>query len=395
MPSTTSALLPIMATVLAGFLTIGLALPVLPLQVHQVLGFGAFAVGLVTGCQFGAAVLTRVSAGHYADTKGAKRGVMLGLATASASGLLYLLSVAIGTDPAASLTVLLCGRALLGAAESLIITGGVSWGLAVAESDRAGKVIAWVGTAMFAALALGAPVGTALYGAAGFSAIGLATVLLPLATALLIFRVPGVAPVPTANRPSLRSVADAVWLPGVGAAFASLGYGVILTFGSLLYAQLHWQPVWLSFCAFAAALILARLTLGDLPDRLGGARIALLFAIVEGAGLALIAWTTGPLVAALGAAMTGFGYSLVYPGLGKEAVRSLPPESRGVAMGMYTIFLDLALGLGSPLLGLVAGWSGVAGAFAAGALLQVGTLIAARLLLAGRSDGQTRPKAAG
>jgi hypothetical protein len=62
--SSIGALIPIMAVVLIAFLIIGLALPVLPLHVHQDLGFGAFIVGLVTGSQFGASLLSRMSAGH-------------------------------------------------------------------------------------------------------------------------------------------------------------------------------------------------------------------------------------------------------------------------------------------------------------------------------------------
>ena len=44
-----TALLPIMGVVLVAFLVIGIALPVLPLHVHQGLGLGTFVVGLVTG----------------------------------------------------------------------------------------------------------------------------------------------------------------------------------------------------------------------------------------------------------------------------------------------------------------------------------------------------------
>jgi MFS family permease len=88
-----AALIPIMAVVLIAFLIIGLALPVLPLHVHQDLGFGAFIVGLVTGSQFGASLLSRVSAGHYADRRGPKRAVIIGLVTAIGAGLLYGLSV--------------------------------------------------------------------------------------------------------------------------------------------------------------------------------------------------------------------------------------------------------------------------------------------------------------
>ena len=44
--------------VLIGFLVIGLALPVLPLHVHQELGLGTFVVGLVTGSQFAASLVS-------------------------------------------------------------------------------------------------------------------------------------------------------------------------------------------------------------------------------------------------------------------------------------------------------------------------------------------------
>jgi hypothetical protein len=63
------------------------------------------------------------------------------------------------------------------------------------------------------------------------------------------------------------------------------------------------------------------------------------------------------------------GFALVYPGLGIEAVRRAPPQSRGLAMGAYTAFLDVALGFGSPTLGVLAGWSGLSSVFLAAALL--------------------------
>src|SRR5437764_2067209 len=88
------ALLPIMAVVLVAFLVIGLALPVLPLHVHQGLGLSTFVVGLVTGSQFVASLISRVWSGHYADRRGGKRAVVIGLATAAVSGLLYLVSLA-------------------------------------------------------------------------------------------------------------------------------------------------------------------------------------------------------------------------------------------------------------------------------------------------------------
>src|SRR6059058_4961234 len=119
-----TCLLPIMGVVFMAFLIIGMALPVLPLHVHQGLGLSTFVVGLVTGSQFVASLISRVWSGHYADSRGAKRAVIAGLLAAVGGGLLYLLSLRFVAAPVVSATVLLLGRALLGVAESLIITGG-------------------------------------------------------------------------------------------------------------------------------------------------------------------------------------------------------------------------------------------------------------------------------
>src|SRR3954454_8317556 len=385
------ALLPIMAVVLVAFLVIGLALPVLPLHVHQGLGLGAFVIGLVTGSQFVASLVSRVWAGQFSDSRGAKQAVVAGLLAAVAGGLFYLLSLRFVGAPSVSVTILLLGRALLGAAESFIITGGVSWGLALAGPANAGRVIAWVGMAMFAALALGAPLGTALYAVGGFPAIAASTTLVPLATIALVAPL---APVPLqrGTRPALLKVARVVWKPGFGSALSSIGFGTMIAFSSLLSAERQWTPVWLLFSVFAASLVAARLFLGHVPDKLGGARVALISVVVEATGLALIWLAPTQAVAAAGASLTGLGFALVYPGLGVEAVRRAPPQSRGLAMGAYTAFLDVALGFGSPALGLVAGWAGLGAVFLASALVVLGAAGVALHLL---RDNQPRSSGPG
>jgi len=237
--------------------------------------------------------------------------------------------------------------------------------------------------AMFAALAVGAPIGTALYEIGGFVAIALATTLVPLATVALALRMKTVPASQSAARRPFMSVAAAVWMPGLGAAFGSIGFGAILAFSSLFFAEREWSPVWLAFTAYAVSLIAARLVFGHLPDRLGGARVALISVLIEAAGLALIWLAPGPVVAAVGAMLTGLGYSLVYPGFGVEAVRRAPPESRGLVMGIYTAFLDVALGFGTPALGLVGAWGGLRSVFMASTLIVLcATVIAVPLIKA-------------
>src|SRR6516164_8003461 len=129
-----AALLPIMGVVFVAFLVIGMAMPVLPLHVHNGLGLGTFVVGLVAGSQFAASMISRPWAGHYSDSRGAKRSVIVGLLAAAASGLLYLVSLGFTAAPLSSVSILLLGRGLLGGAESFIITASVSWGLALVDS---------------------------------------------------------------------------------------------------------------------------------------------------------------------------------------------------------------------------------------------------------------------
>lgn len=350
----TTLIFPIMGAVFASFLLVGIALPVLPMHLTDDLGFGPLVVGLVTGSQFIASVLSRVWAGRLADRRGGKDAILLGLTISGVAGLLYLLSLTFLATPALSAGILLVGRAGIGIAESLVITGAVTWAMSVSGAAHSGRVVAWIGTAMFGAMALGAPLGTVIYEASGFAGISLSTVLISLAVALAFVPLGYSKPAPTKDGRTLLSVLGAVWVPGVAAALSSLGYGAILAFGTLLFVQNGWNPVWLPFSAYAAALIAARLLLGHLPDRLGGARVAAIFIVVETVGLIMIWIAPGPLVAAAGCVVVGFGYSLVYPGLGAVAVGRVDAATRGQAMGLYTVFLDIALGFGSVGLGVLA-----------------------------------------
>lgn len=378
-----ATLLPIMGVVLVAFLIIGFGMPVLPVHVHDGLGLGTVWVGLIAGSQFAAALITRPWAGHYSDRRGAKRAVVAGLGIAAASGLLYLLSLHFVSAPLTSASILLSGRLLLGGAESFIITGGVSWGLALVDERNTGRVIAWIGAAMFAAFALGAPIGAALNDAWGFAAIAFTTTLAPLVALALALPLTAVVSSSQARTGFIR-VLSTVWMPGLGSALSTVGFGAVTAFVTLLFAERGWSHGWLPYSVFAVALILARLAFGRLPDQLGGARVALVCLLIEAVGQSLLWLADLPELALLGAALTGIGFSLVYPGFGVEAMLRVPPQSRGLAMGAYTVFLDLALGVGGPALGLVASSAGLPAVFLVGALVALGGVPIALRLAASR-----------
>lgn len=360
------SLLPITLAVFIAFLTIGLPLPVLPLHLHDGLGLGPTAIGIVIGTQFATAVSTRAWAGSFADTRGAKRAVVLGLLMSSLSGAAYAASQLFVNAPMVSAGILLLGRVLLGCGESLVATGALTWSVGRVGASNAGKVMAWVGIAMYGAYACGAPAGVAVYARWGFMGIGLAAVVIPLLALATIVGVPSIPPSGAARVPFYR-VLNHVWIPGLGLALSSMGFGLITAFIALLFSTRGWGDASLAFTAFGLAFIGARLFFGHLPDKIGGARIALVCVGIEALGQLAIWGADGTALAYLGAALTGFGYSLAFPGFGVEAVRRAPPQSRGAAMGSYVAFLDLSLGLTAPAAGLAASAWGVGSVYLIGA----------------------------
>jgi predicted MFS family arabinose efflux permease len=111
------------------------------------------------------------------------------------------------------------------------------------------------------------------------------------------------------------------------------------------------------------AFIAARLLFIQAINRWGGFPVSIVCLAVESVGVLLL-WRAGsPQMALGGAALTGFGYSLIYPALGVEAVRRVTQQNRGTALGVYTVFADLSFFMVGPLAGAVIGSFGYASAF--------------------------------
>jgi MFS family permease len=360
------------------FLAMGLPLPVLPMRVHGALGFGTFVVGLAIGAQAWATLVTRHAAGARTDEHGPRHAALFGLILSVLASSSYAVSAAV-PDPYASLAVLLLGRVLLGIGESLVITGALAWGVALAGRERSGLVMAWIGIAMYGALAFGAPLGSALDARVGFVGMSIVAALAPLSGIMGALLARPVKPVGGARLP-LHRVARLIWLPGAGLSLCALGFGAIAAFATLHFHERAWPHSALAMTAFGAAFVLARLLFGSLPDRFGGARIAAASASVATIGQLGLWFASSGTMAVAAAALTGFGFSLAFPSFGVEAIRRVPPQNRGVALGAYTACFDLAMGVGVPLLGMVVGTFGYDAAFAVGAATGAASLVIAIVL---------------
>lgn len=374
-------LLPFMLTVFVGFFAMGMALPVVPRHVHETLGQGTLAVGIVMGSQYLSALLVgRMWAGDTTDGRGPKGAALFGLAAAFGVAALYLASVPFTAAPAKSLAIVLAARLLTGVAESFIITSTMAWGFTRMGPAHAGKVFGWMGVALFAGFAAGAPAGMALHGQFGFAGVAIAMLLVTLAGFVFTSVLEGVAP---GNLPRLPfyKVLGAVRLPGLGLTFCSIGYAMITAFAVLLFAQRGWGGGALAVTFMGVGFIVTRMLFGHLPDQVGGARAAFFFLIAEAIGLALIWGAPHPAVAWLGAALGGGGYALGFQGFGVEAIRRAPVQSRGSAMGAYIVFQDAAMGLAPPLGGALARAAGLEAVYLLAAAGAIGAAVVAGIIV--------------
>jgi MFS family permease len=372
----------------------GMALPVVPRHVHDTLDMSALMVGVVMGSQYLSAILLgRGWSGTVTDRRGPKRAMLTGLAGVAGVGLVYFVSLAFVERPSLSLYLLIGARLLTGVAEPFIITSALSWGIARLGPAHSGKVLGWVGMALFSAYGFGAPAGAAVYGLWGFGGVAAATVGVPLLALGLAWRIRDEAPAkPGVVRPPFYKVLGLVKLPGLALTLSSFGYAAINAFVVLLFAARGWGAAALAFTSLGAGFIVARLLAGHLPDKLGGARVALVSVLVLALGQLAIWAAPGALLAWAGAALTGAGYALAFQGFGVEAIRRAPPQSRGAAMGGYVVFQDFSMGLAGPLGGLLALHAGVEAVYLAGA---AGALVSAGLALAMMRGGPVAADAAG
>lgn len=352
------------------FLGLGCVLPVLPRYVKGPVGSTDLAVGLVTGAFAFTAVVCRPLGGRLADARGRRGVVVVGALLAALAGLLYLVPLGVPG--------LVAARLVLGAGEGLVFTAGAAWTVDLAPEATRGRAIGLFGLSIWGALTAGPVIGQLLLDGLGYDAVWIFAAAAPLAGAALARALPDSPRTPEPQAPGPLVAREAL-RPGVSLSLAAIGQAAFAGF-IVLHLDArgigHGAAV---FTAFAAAVVGTRIFAGRLPDVVGARRTAAGAAACEAVGLATIALAHGLPAVLAGALVMGAGFSVLFPSLALLVVNRAGDARRGAALGTFTAFFDVGMGVGGLVAGAVAACAGYPEAFwvAAGAAALGGALIAA------------------
>lgn len=342
-----------------GYFTIGLSLGVLPVFIHNQLGYNAMVAGVVISLQYLSTFLFRGYAGNIIDKKGPKTAVLSGTAGFAVSGLFLFVAFLFKDHRELCLGLVALTRLVTGFAEGLIGSSPINWAINTVGEQNTARSISYNGIASYGGLAVGAPVGILLDNNYGLAGISIIVFILGIAGYLLAKRKEDALIKSTEQRKSFASVLKTVAPYGICLTLAALGFGTISTFITLYYAYLNWTNAVLCLSVFSIFFILGRLIFAGAIDNYGGLKTSVACIAIESVGLMVLWLANMPEVALIGAGITGLGFSLVFPALGVEAVKLVPGSNKGAALGAYGLFLDISLGLTGPLVGGVASHFGM------------------------------------
>jgi MFS family permease len=337
-----------------GYFTIGLSLAVLPIFIHQVLGYNTMIAGVVISIQYITTFLMRGYAGSIVDKRGPKPAVIIGMVGFAMSGILLFVAYLLRGAPTISLGVLVLTRLMTGFGEGLIGASPINWAIFAVGDEHTAKAISFNGIASYGALAAGAPLGVILNQTFGLGSLGILIIAIGLGGFFYAKNKRAIRGVIGAPRLPFLKVLKTVSPFGLCLALAGIGFGTISTFITLYYDYLNWSGAVMCLSVFSFLFILGRVFFANSINAYGGLQTAILCLALESLGLFILWKAESPEVALIGAGFAGLGFSLIFPALGVEAVKLVPASNQGSALGGYGLFIDISLGVTGPLVGSVA-----------------------------------------
>ena len=369
------------------FISFAMLLPTLPLYVEEVLGGSSLQVGIVVGAFGVSAAVIRPFLGRLGDKYGRRILLVGGAIMTGFSVFLYPVWL--------SIPALVVLRIFTGIGESGAFVGAATATQDLASDERRGEASSYFSLAIYVGLGIGPFLGEFINDRADFETVCQLALSLSLVSAVLAFAVPAKPPLFEGSELKPRSKAflhKASVLPGILLTLSLIGFVGYTSFIALYLDDISGGtasagPV---FLFYAAIVLVFRLTLADLPDRLGARRGSTFAFAFIAAGLGVVALWPSVVGVYTGTAILACGVAFNYPALFLLVMAGTEPHERSHSVASFGFFFDIAGAVGAPLLGLVIFVTGSERpAFAVGSCTALAALVGVRRLTRARTPLST------
>lgn len=345
---------------LAYFSCVGVALVALPLYVTGPVGSDEAGAGLAFGVFAVTSLACRPFAGRYSDRLGRRPLLVLG-AVLAAVGMVLMPS-------ADTLGQVVALRLLQGVGEAAFFVSGFALLADIAPPERMGEALSYNSLGLYLGLAFGPPLGELLLDEGGFTVAWTGGGVLAVVAALLVLALPEPARPTEADPLGHGRLIHRPALPLTLGFLASLvGVSGYLAFVALHADEIGMRSTSLALFVYGCVVVCCRVAFARVPDRLPTLPLAAGSLAVQGLGLLVIALWQQPTGLVVGTVVAALGITFVTPTFFAAIFATARPSERGAASGTASAALDLGLGLGPILLGLVAREQGLPAVFAVAA----------------------------
>ena len=320
------------------------------------LGAGSALMGLVGGMSNFCSLICRPTAGNLADRLSKRR--------LSTVGLLLMLAGYLGYVFAHNNGVVMLARVAQGAGFACCSVCMSTWVSDLMPRDKVGSGMGMYGTMNALSMAVGPAIGVQCWQRLGYH-VSFAVSALFAVGALVTVRLvsdrgmPGAAPAPRRPEPGEEHLhlLDRNVIP-VAAIVMLFGIPYFATQSFLVtYVQTRQLPVAVSlfFPLYAGVLLVLRLSMRDLFDRLPYLNFVLAGAVCESLALVCMTFLPNNGVLFLAAALMAGGYGLMCSVSQSAAILMAGEGHRGLANSTYYVGLDLGMTLGPVIGGVLLG----------------------------------------
>jgi MFS family permease len=355
------------------FLGLNMTVPVLPLFVEEELGGRNIQVGLAVSSFGIAAAFIRPFIGPLGDRMGRRTLVICGTLLAAAATA----STALATTIPAVIAI----RAVTGIGEAAVFVGIASSIQDLSPDDRRAEAASYFSLTIYGTLLVGPLLGGWIRDEHGTDWVWLVAGMLAAGAAVVGVTAPGPPDYKPPFPPFRRLIHPAAVRPGFMLFAGLLGYTGFLAFAVVHGERLGMEDPERIFVVFGAVIITLRLFAARLPDRLGPlltTRISLTFGVT---GLFILFVWREPAGVYVAAAVLAVAQTFLFPALFALVVDRAPDEERSQAIGSFSMFFDLAFGLGGPIIGAIGDWTDLSTGFLVCAVIAALALLSARRLL--------------